>query len=156
MKPAPAGKGLQERSAISDSAADDCGCYCPQTSLCFTAVKTGDVAIKLKPGKNGMSAGTGSKEFYRSPGWIGQLMEASNSVDTFFFIGPKQIYRRTLKQILDENKMKKNLRVILLLCITESIYSNICHGTSLKKPSGNVGTRTSVAGISSQQTCFIL
>ena len=35
-------------------------------------------------------------------------------------------------------------------------YSNICHGTSLKKPSGNVGTRTSVAGISSQQTCFIL
>ena len=36
------------------------------------------------------------------------------------------------------------------------IYSNICHGTSLKKPSGNVGTRTSVAGISSQQTCFIL
>ena len=36
------------------------------------------------------------------------------------------------------------------------IDSNICHGISLKKPSGNVGTRTCVAGISSQQKCYAL
>ena len=28
--------------------------------------------------------------------------------------------------------------------ITNYIYSNICHGTSLKKPSGNVGTNGTV------------
>ena len=33
------------------------------------------------------------------------------------------------------------------------IYSIICHGTSLKKPLGQVGTRTCVAGLS-QQTCY--
>ena len=36
------------------------------------------------------------------------------------------------------------------------IDSNICHGISLKKPSGNVGTRTCVAGIRSQQKCYAL
>ena len=35
------------------------------------------------------------------------------------------------------------------------IYSLICHGTSLKKPFGHVGTRTCVAGLS-QQTCCAL
>ena len=36
------------------------------------------------------------------------------------------------------------------------IDSNICHGISLKKPSGNVGTRTCVAGIRNQQKCYAL
>ena len=36
------------------------------------------------------------------------------------------------------------------------IDSNICHGISLKKPSGSVGTCTCVAGIRSQQKCYAL
>ena len=40
--------------------------------------------------------------------------------------------------------------------IINYIDSNICHGISLKKPSGNVGTRTCVAGIRSQQKCYAL
>ena len=39
---------------------------------------------------------------------------------------------------------------------TTYIDSNICHGISLKKPSGNVRTRTCVAGIRSQQKCYAL
>ena len=35
------------------------------------------------------------------------------------------------------------------------IDSNICHGNIIEKPSGNVGTRTCIAGISSQQRCYI-
>ena len=35
------------------------------------------------------------------------------------------------------------------------IDSNICHGISLKNPSDNVGTRTCIAGIRSQQKCYI-
>ena len=40
--------------------------------------------------------------------------------------------------------------------VVNYIDSNICHGISLKKPSGNVGTRTCVAGIRSQQKCYAL
>ena len=43
--------------------------------------------------------------------------------------------------------------VVHLLIIYIAIF---CHGTSLKKTSGHVGTRTCVAGISSQQTCYPL
>ena len=39
--------------------------------------------------------------------------------------------------------------------IKNYIDSNIFHGISLKKPSGNVGTRTCVTSISSQQKCYI-
>ena len=42
--------------------------------------------------------------------------------------------------------------VVHLLIIYIAIF---CHGTSLKKPSGHVGTRTCVADISSQQTCIL-
>ena len=45
---------------------------------------------------------------------------------------------------------------VLPWCIVNYIDSNICHGISLKKPSGNVGTRTCVAGIRSQQKCYAL
>ena len=40
--------------------------------------------------------------------------------------------------------------------IINYIDSNICDGISLKKPSGNVGTRTCFAGIRSQQKCYAL
>ena len=46
--------------------------------------------------------------------------------------------------------------LVVHMCTTNYIDSNICHGISLKKPSGNVGTRTCVAGIRSQQKCYAL